>query len=100
MAKQNKFKHDLISAGESFADTFLLPKDMVVSATLFHMIGSSNLIIENFKGIISYTCDEILIKGNNIRYHVTGENLTIEYYSLDDMKISGQINQVKIIDGV
>jgi sporulation protein YqfC len=93
MVKQNKL-------GESFADTFLLPKDMVVGATLFHMIGSSNLIIENFKGIISYTSDEIQIKGNNIKYSVSGQNLTIEYYSGDDMKISGQINQVKVMDGV
>jgi sporulation protein YqfC len=93
MVKQNKL-------GESFADTFLLPKDMVVGATLFHMIGNSNLIIENFKGIISYTCDEILIKGNNIKYSVSGQNLIIEYYSGDDMKISGQINQVKVMDGV
>jgi sporulation protein YqfC len=93
MVKQNKL-------GEAFADTFLLPKDMVVGATLFHMIGKSDLIIENFKGISSYTDSEIQIKGNNIKYSITGERLTIEYYSTDDMKISGRINQVNVLDGV
>jgi sporulation protein YqfC len=99
MAKQGRFKQEIISAGESFADTFSLPKDMVVSATLFHMVGNTNLIVENFKGLISYTGSEITIKGNNIRYSVTGENLTIEYYSGEDMKISGRINQVNVLNG-
>jgi sporulation protein YqfC len=86
--------------GESFADIFMLPKDMVVGATLFHMIGSTNIIVENFKGIILYNSDEILIKGNNIKYRISGENLSIEYYSSDDMKISGRINQLNVVDEV
>jgi sporulation protein YqfC len=93
MVKQNKI-------GESFADIFMLPKDMVVGATLFHMIGSTNIIVENFKGIILYNSDEILIKGNNIKYRISGENLSIEYYSSDDMKISGRINQLNVVDEV
>jgi sporulation protein YqfC len=93
MVKQNKL-------GESFADAFMLPKDMVVGATLFHMIGNSNLIVENFKGIVSYTSEELVIKGNNIKYCITGKRLMIEYYSWEDMKISGVINQVKVMDGV
>jgi sporulation protein YqfC len=94
MAKQ----YDNIA--ENFADTFLLPKDMVVGATLFHMIGNSNLIIENFKGISLYTSEEIQIKGNGIKYSIKGKRLIIEYYSTDDMKISGLINQVEVLDGV
>lgn len=90
-------KQDMISAGERFADAFSLPKDMVVNATLFHMVGGSELFVENFKGIISYTCHDIIIKGNHMKYCVCGECLTIEYYSNEDMKISGQIKEVKVI---
>jgi sporulation protein YqfC len=97
MSRYDIFKQDLISAGEQFADAFSLPKDMVVNATLFHMIGASELLVENFKGIISYTCHEIMIKGNNVKYCVSGECLMIEYYSDDDMKISGRIKEVKVI---
>ena len=90
-------KQDMVSAGERFADAFSLPKDMVVNATLFHMVGTSELFIEYFKGIISYTCHSILIKGSNVKYCVCGECLTIEYYSNEDMKISGQIMEVRVI---
>ena len=91
------FKQDIMSAGERFADAFSLPKDVVVNATLFHMVGASELVVENFKGIISYTCHEVLIKGNHIKYCVCGDCLTIDHYSNEDMKISGQIKEVKVI---
>jgi sporulation protein YqfC len=94
MAKQHG------NLAENFADTFLLPHDIVAGATLFHMVGKSNLIIENFKGISLYTSEEIQIKGNGIKYSITGKRLIIEYYSTDDMKITGQINKVMVLDGV
>lgn len=97
MSRRDIFKQDMISAGERFADAFSLPKDMVVNATLFHMIGDSELFVENFKGIISYTCHEILIKGYHVKYCVCGECLIIEHYSNEDMKISGHIKEVKMI---
>lgn len=97
MTRRDIFKKDIADAGERFADTFSLPKDMVVNATLLHMIGKSDIFIENFKGIVSYTCHEIIIKGHKIKYCICGENLAIEYYSNEDMKISGQINEVKVV---
>lgn len=49
MNKRDMLKQDMISAGERFADAFSLPKDMVVNATLFHMVGGSEIFVENFK---------------------------------------------------
>lgn len=97
MSRRDRFMQDMISAGERFADAFSLPKDMVVNATLFHMVGDSELFVENFRGIISYTCHNILIKGNHVKYCVSGECLMIEHYSNEDMKISGRIREVKVI---
>ena len=97
MSKRDIFRQDMISAGGRFADAFSLPKDMVVNATLFHMIGDSELIVENFKGIVSYTCQNILIKGNHVKYCVSGECLMIEHFSNEDMKISGHIKEIKVI---
>lgn len=97
MTKRNILKQEIISAGEQFAESFSLPKDMVVNATLLHMIGKSDIFVENFKGIISYTCHEILIKGHTTKFCIIGERLIIEYYSNEDMKISGCIKEVKVI---
>ncbi len=97
MNKRDVFKQDIQSAGERFADAFSLPKDMVVNATLFHMVGGSELFVENFKGIISYTCHNIVIKGNHVKYCISGDCLLIDHYSNEDMKISGRIKEVKVI---
>lgn len=85
---------------ERFADAYSIPKDVVAKATLLHVIGKSELYLENFKGIISYTCQEILIKGYDCKYCISGNCLVIAYYSNEDMKISGQILEVRIIRGV
>lgn len=97
MNRHDVLKQDMKSAGERFADAFSLPKDMVLNATLFHMVGSSELFVENFKGIISYTCHDIVIKGNHVKYCICGDCLLIEHYSNEDMKISGRIKEVKVI---
>lgn len=94
------WKEGLQGIGERFADAYALPKDMVVNATLLHMVGRSEIYLENFKGILSYTCHEIWIKGFDGKYGICGSCLTIVYYSNEDMRISGQIQEVKIIRGI
>lgn len=51
MTKRDLLKQDLISAGERFADTFSMPKDMVVNATLLHMVGESDILWRISKGL-------------------------------------------------
>lgn len=87
-------KHNL---SERFADTFTLPKDMIANETLVHMIGNTDMYIENYKGIIAYSCCEIIIKGFDCKILICGRGLSIAYYSDEDMKIKGMICEVKII---
>lgn len=91
------WKQEIADIKERFADAFELPKDMVMNATLLHMIGKSDIFLENFKGIISYTSHEILIKGHECKICICGQKLLIAYYSNEDMKISGQIQEVRLI---
>ena len=89
-------RHDLVEAGECFAENFWIPKEVVVNSSLLHMSGCSDIIIENFKGILSYTCCEIIVRGNGIKYRISGNNLLIVYYSSEDMRISGKIKEIKV----
>ena len=49
------WKQEFVDAKERFAEAFMLPKDLVMNATLFHMIGERDIYLENYKGILSYT---------------------------------------------
>ena len=91
------WKEEINGIGERFAEAYSIPKDVVVNATLLHLIGKSEIFLENFKGIISYTCHEILVKGYDCKYCICGKDLVIVYYSNEDMKISGLIQDVHII---
>lgn len=90
-------KEERKGIGERFAEAYSIPKDVIVNATLLHVIGKSEIFLENFKGIISYTCHEILVKGYDCKYYICGKDLVIVYYSNEDMKISGLIREVHII---
>ena len=72
------WKEELHGIGERFADAYSLPKDMVVNATLFHIIGKNDIYLENFKGIISYTCHEILIKGYDCKYCINRKSNNVK----------------------
>ncbi len=97
MDRRDIFRQEMLTCGERFADTFSLPKDAVVNATLLHMIGRTELLVENFKGLISYDSSEIVIKGSGMKFKVCGERLMIEHYCGEDMKISGRISGVTVI---
>lgn len=53
--------------------------------------------IENYKGIVEYSSKKIVIEGKDIRLCVEGCNLSIAYYTNDEMKISGTICSVKYL---
>lgn len=94
------WKQELIDVKERFADAFSLPKDVISNATILYAIGQTNIYIENFKSILAYSNSEIMIKGSDGKITVQGKGLCIDYYSTQDMKITGQICNVTFIKGV
>ncbi|MBE5876397.1 MAG: sporulation protein [Lachnospiraceae bacterium] len=90
-------KPENLSISERFADTFALPKDLIANETLIHMIGGKDLYIENYKGILAYSGCEIVIKGYCCKIVICGRCLSIAYYSDEDMKVSGVVQEVKIM---
>lgn len=90
------FNSDVLSASEQFAEIFEMPKEVVANATLIHMTGNSDIFIENFRGILSYSDNRIVVKGSGFKYIILGKKLTIVYYTNDDMRISGKIENIQV----
>lgn len=72
-----------------------LPQDVFLGATIVTMYGNNELFIENYKGLIEYTNQRINIQGKHYSILVTGSNLVIDYFSNDDMKITGIIKSLE-----
>ena len=65
-----------------------IPEDLSRGAVLLQITGREEVYIENFRGILEYTDCGILIEG---RY------LQIPFYTSEEMKITGQIDQIRYL---
>lgn len=78
-------------------DSLKLPKDIMMGASIVTLTGSYEAWVENYKGIIEYSNELILLQGKNCQICFSGKRLSIDYYTNEDMKISGCIECVRYI---
>ena len=83
------------SGRELLTDSLKLPQDMVLGEFKLSMTGNRELFIENYGGIAEYGEDAILLQTKGDILKITGKHLTIEYYTNEDMKISGIIANIQ-----
>ena len=76
-------------------ESLKLPKDTMLGAAIVTITGNREAFIENYKGILEYTECQILLQGKNCQVCFEGQRLCIEYYTNEDMKISGCIRCVR-----
>ena len=68
-----------------------IPEDLSRGAVLLQITG------ENFRGILEYTDCGILILGKQGRILIEGRYLQIPFYTSEEMKITGQIDQIRYL---
>mgnify|MGYP005862294919 CR=1 FL=1 len=79
------------------ADSLKLPKDVVLGEVLVSFVGRYSVTIENYRGILEYTQECILLQGKHTRIRIEGCCLKIVYYTNEDMKIAGKISGVRYL---
>lgn len=82
---------------EAFVEQLNLPKDICMGALRVSMTGNREAWIENYRGILEYTENCILLQAKNCRVSFEGNGLSIVYYTNEDMKIKGCITCVRYI---
>ncbi|MCM1025188.1 MAG: YabP/YqfC family sporulation protein [Roseburia sp.] len=82
---------------ELLVESLRLPKDICMGAIRVTLTGSQEAWIENYRGILEYTDSLILLQGKTCQVCFEGSGLTIDYYTNEDMKISGCICCVKYL---
>lgn len=79
---------------EQVVTTLNLPKDAVLGEVLLSFVGHRSVHIENYRKILLYTDERIRLQAKNCKVEVEGKRLKIEYYTNEEMKITGQIKAV------
>ena len=85
------------SLSQNIINACQLPKDVFEGAFIISMTGNKELIIENFKHIIKYQPDSLVLQCKKGKIHISGENLNIELYSEEELRIKGIISEIKFV---
>lgn len=84
---------------ERFASAASMPKDVVLGASVITLLGRNEVCIENYRGIIEYTDTLIRVQTKHGQVRLCGKRLQIEYYTNDEMKITGRVISVEFGEG-
>lgn len=74
-----------------------LPGDVIYGDVLLRLSGNREALIENYKGILLYTSEEVAIACKKVTLRIYGCNLHIQYFSGSDMKVMGTINTISYL---
>lgn len=74
-----------------------IPEDLADGAVLVTMTGQTEVCIENYKGIIEYSCSRLMLQTKKCKLEILGKNLYISYYTGDEMKVTGCIEQINYL---
>lgn len=78
-------------------ESLQLPRDVCLGALRVTLTGSTEAWVENYRGLLEYSEEAILLQGKTCQVCFEGMGLTIDYYTNEDMKISGCIQNVRYL---
>ena len=74
-----------------------IPEDFVRGNPLVSIEGQKRVVIENFKGISSYTEEEVRLITKGKKICISGKRLKIEDYTKEEITITGLIEKIEFI---
>ncbi len=87
-------KRKLQSWKTDLVENLELPKDLMHGAVMVSIVGRTEMTIENYRGILEYSSEEIRLSTKDGTLSIQGKKLLITYYTNDDMKITGIIQSI------
>ena len=84
---------------KKLASAASMPKDVIMGASVVTVLGMSEVCIENYSGITEYTDTLVRIRTKHGQIQLKGSCLEMEFYTNDEMKITGSINLIEFQEG-
>ena len=72
-----------------------LPRDVILGDALISLVGSCQVNIENYRGLLFYTDTLGRIRARNGQIVIRGEALCIERYTAEEMMLTGRIHALE-----
>ena len=91
MAKGRHLKENIVRALE-------IPEDLAFGDTVVTLTGRNQAVIGNYRRILCYTGDQIVVSAFHGKITLSGRNLRILSYTSEEMTVTGLISDVKMDD--
>ena len=95
--QNNAESDDKMSKKELLVNSLKLPRDTMLGASILTITGNREIWLENYKRILEYTPAQILLQAKTCQICIEGKRLSIDYYTNEDMKISGCICGIRYL---
>lgn len=87
-------KEKIYEKAEVVGDKLSLAQDLCSNSCIITMIGTMQVCIEHYKGLLEYTSDLIILEGLRVKITIIGKRLTIRDYDNENCIIYGKIHSV------
>lgn len=89
MKKRQHLREQIVTALE-------VPRDLGCRETIVTFTGKGQVVIENYRSILHYTGNEIVILTFRGKMAIQGKKLEIPWYTSDEMMIRGVISGMNL----
>lgn len=79
-------------------DTLKLPRELVMGDSVITMRGQNELFVENYRGILECSETSIWVSTKHFRLCIEGIDLSVAYYTNDEMKVTGKIEHISFME--
>ncbi|MGI6778675.1 MAG: sporulation protein YqfC [Acetivibrionales bacterium] len=96
-SRKSKKKDKKQGLKEKVTELLELPKEIVLNVPKITMLGTRDLIIENYKGIIEYYDGRIRVNTGVGIIKITGSSLVIKEITSEDIMVTGDISSLEFL---
>ena len=97
MRKRKKEEPENRTFREKVAQSLDMAKDIILDVPKIELLGNREAVVENYKGIVEYTPEKIVLEANPREIRICGRNLEIRSVAQELLLIVGMIDSIGFV---
>jgi len=95
--KKNKKEKNEVNLKEKITEVLELPKEIILNVPKLIIMGNTDIMIENYKGIVEYEENRVRVNTAIGIIKITGSKLTIREITSEDIMVIGDITSLEFL---
>ena len=91
-------KRKLVQVGQEAVERLDLPPEVAAGVPQMELYGNRQIYLSGHRGVISYSTEDVAIAGGSLTVRVTGKDLQLAAMTDSELRLTGFIKQVELIE--